>query len=136
MAIEERDWRWSLIEPGTNRFAGLGSRIEKGVDGQVDIELGYFLLPASWRKGYAGEASRRVIQFGFVQFGQASLIARIDPHNEASPAVARHRGMGHERAALRPDGVTRQIYRLWASGAAHLCESSSLPSPVRFGYGR
>jgi RimJ/RimL family protein N-acetyltransferase len=117
VAAEERDWWWSLIEGGTNRFVGLGSLSEKDVDGRVDIELGYFLMPAFWRKGYAGEASRRVIEFGFAQLGQRSLIAIIDPHNEASLAVARRLGMRYERAALRSDGVTRHIYRLWAPGA-------------------
>lgn len=92
-ATQERDGWWSLIERGTNRFVGLGSLSEKDVDGQVDIELGYFLLPAFWRKGYAGEAARRVSQFGFCQLGQPSLIAMIDPHNEASLAVAGRLGM-------------------------------------------
>lgn len=119
MATQERDWWWSLIELGANRFVGLGSLSEKDVDGQLDIELGYFLLPAFWRKGYAGEAARRVVRFGFAQLGQPSLIAMIDPHNEASLAVARRLGMRYERAALRSDGVTRHVYRLWAPGAAH-----------------
>ena len=119
MASEERDWWWSLIELGTNRFVGLGSLSEKDVDGHIDFELGYFLLPAFWRKGYAGEAARRVVRFGFSQLGQPSLIAIIDPHNEASLAVARRLAMRYERTALRSDGVTRHIYRLWAPGAAH-----------------
>jgi ribosomal-protein-alanine N-acetyltransferase len=116
MAAEERDWWWSIVELGTKRFVGLGSLSEKDVDGQVDLELGYFLLPAHWRKGYASEASRRVVQFGFSQLGRSSLIAIIDPHNAASLAVARRLGMSYERTALRPDGVARDVYRLWAPG--------------------
>ncbi len=115
-AAEERDWWWSIIEWRTGRFVGLGSLGEKDVDGQVDIELGYFLLPAYWKRGYATEAARRVIQFGFTQLGLSSLIALIDPHNEASLSVARRLGMSYERAALRPDGVVRHVYRLWVPG--------------------
>ncbi|WP_165958199.1 GNAT family N-acetyltransferase [Segetibacter sp. 3557_3] len=47
-------------------------------------ELGYMLMPEFWNKGLATEALQKIIGVGFNQFGFHSMIANINPGNEAS----------------------------------------------------
>ena len=82
------------------------------MDGQTETDLVYVFMPAFWGKGYATEAAGQIAAYAFGELGLESMIAIIDPRNGASAGVARKLGMRLEREALRPDGVTRQIYRL------------------------
>ena len=55
--------------------------------GWADIEVGYGVLPAHRRKGYAAEAAARVRDHGF-EIGIPRLVSYIQPTNLASIAVA------------------------------------------------
>lgn len=48
------------------------------------LDLGYALLPAFWRQGYAEEACRAVIELTKTKLQQAQLYAIVSPHNNAS----------------------------------------------------
>jgi len=109
---EEMEIWWSIIEQNSGELVGLNTIIEKDVEGQKAFDLGYFLLPTFWGQGYATEASRRVVAYAFGELELRSLIAIIDPGNQASQSVALKLGMRLEREVLRSDGVTRRIYRL------------------------
>lgn len=50
-------------------------------------EIGFFILPAHQRKGYAGEALRAIIPHLFAAYGIDKLIAETDPENAASLAL-------------------------------------------------
>lgn len=119
---EEAEWWWSIVERSSGEWVGLCSLVEKDVEGQTETDLGYFLLPAYWGRGYATEAAHLVAAFPFSELQLASVVAVIGPRNNASAAVARRLGMGLEREVPRSDGVTRQIYRLrradWAQASA------------------
>jgi ribosomal-protein-alanine N-acetyltransferase len=108
----EHEWWWSIIEQFSGKLVGLCSLIEKEVEGQTETELGYFLLPVYWGKGYATQAARRVVEYAFANLHLESLVAIIRPDNAASIGVARRLGMELEREVLRSDGVARQVYRL------------------------
>jgi len=51
-------------------------------------EVGYLLGRAWWGRGYATEAARAALDWGFATVGFDRLISLIDPDNEASIAVA------------------------------------------------
>jgi ribosomal-protein-alanine N-acetyltransferase len=108
----EHEWWWSIIERSSGKLVGLCSLVEKEIEGQTEIDLGYFLLPAYWGKGYASEAISQVVELAFSGLHLESLVAVIHPENTASIGVARRLGMQLERQVLRSDGVTRQVYRL------------------------
>jgi len=112
VALEEMELWWSIVEQRSGEFAGLNAILEKDIEGETVFDLGYFLLPSFWGKGYATEASRQVIQFAFGELALPSLVAIIDPKNKPSQSVAIKLGMKLEREVPRSEGVSRQISRL------------------------
>ena len=109
---QESEWWWSVVERLSGELVGLCCLIEKDIEGQIETDLGYFLLPSYWDHGYATEAARLVIDCAFSGLHLQSVIAVIDPANTASIAVAGKLGMHLDRPVLRSDGVTRHLYRI------------------------
>ena len=70
------------------------------LDGTDDIELGYYLGRAAWGQGYATEAARACLSFGFERAGLRRIVAVVRTENDASRNVLRKVGFRHER-----DGV-------------------------------
>ncbi|MFC4812275.1 GNAT family N-acetyltransferase [Paenibacillus sp. GCM10023250] len=69
-------------------------------------ELGYWLGSAYWGNGYATEAARRVIRFGFEELNLNRIWGAAMTRNPASSAVLRKSGMLHE-------GTMKQHIRKW-----------------------
>lgn len=61
-------------------------------------ELGYALASAHWGKGYASEAVRAVLDYGFRELGLNRVEADIDTRNAGSAAVL-------ERLGFRKEGT-------------------------------
>ncbi|RZU50687.1 RimJ/RimL family protein N-acetyltransferase [Krasilnikovia cinnamomea] len=59
-------------------------------------KLGYAIRADRWGKGYATDAARLMITFGFKQLGLHRISAAIGPDNAASIAVAERLGMQYE----------------------------------------
>lgn len=59
-------------------------------------EIGYVLNPDFWRKGYATEAVKRVINFGFHDLNLHRIEARYIVGNEVSRRVMEKCGMAFE----------------------------------------
>jgi ribosomal-protein-alanine N-acetyltransferase len=60
-------------------------------DGRV--EIGYRLRRDQWRKGYATEAARAWLDYGFSRVGLGQIVAMIEEANRASIRVAEKIGM-------------------------------------------
>lgn len=59
-------------------------------------ELGYWIGKAYWGQGYAAEAARALVGWGFGQYELHRIHASHFPRNPASGAVLRRIGMRHE----------------------------------------
>ncbi len=59
-------------------------------------ELGYIFNPRFYNQGYATEASRALVQYGFKEFGIHRVIAHCNPENIASWRVLEKIGMRRE----------------------------------------
>jgi [ribosomal protein S5]-alanine N-acetyltransferase len=59
-------------------------------------ELGYWLGVPYWGQGYATEAARAMIQYGFETLGLQRIYASYVPHNVASGRVLQKIGMRRE----------------------------------------
>ncbi|HKG93136.1 MAG TPA: GNAT family protein [Gemmatimonadaceae bacterium] len=69
-------------------------------------ELGYWVGAGMWGRGYATEAARAVVSFGFATLGLNRIQARHFLRNPASGRVLQKLGM-------RCEGMHRQAYRRW-----------------------
>ena len=59
-------------------------------------EIGYFLLPDFWGKGYATELSNCLLKFGFTELKLHKISARCDSNNYKSEGVMKKVGMTME----------------------------------------
>lgn len=59
-------------------------------------ELGYWIGAPYWNRGFATEAARAVLDFGFGELGLHRIQARYFPRNAASGRVLHKLGMVHE----------------------------------------
>lgn len=75
-------------------------------------EIGYWLGIEHWSNGYATEAARRIVAFGFEQLGLVRIQATCYPRNPASAKVMQKIGMAHEgllRGYSYKDGIQEDI---------------------------
>ena len=71
-------------------------------------ELGYWIGVPYWGNGYATEAARAIVRYGFDNFGLNRIFAAHFQGNEASGNVLRKIGMKHE-------GRARQAILKWGN---------------------
>jgi RimJ/RimL family protein N-acetyltransferase len=82
----------TLLSDG-RQIGGIGMRIEEQ---HRHAELGYWLGVDYWGQGYATEAGREMIRYGFEQLDLHRIFATHFAHNPASGNVLRKLGMRHE----------------------------------------
>ncbi|MEM7058822.1 MAG: GNAT family N-acetyltransferase [Pseudomonadota bacterium] len=82
MPVEADDTEWDLM--GTEAIP------------DREIEVGYILKRSAWGKGYATEACRRMLKFGFEHTPLNEIVACIDPENDVSRKVLLKSGLREE----------------------------------------
>jgi len=87
---------WRVGERSSGAFVGQCGLVAQVVDGNAEIELGYLLTREQWGHGYATEAARAALDWGFRVLRPERVISLIDPANLASQRVARRLGMSRE----------------------------------------
>lgn len=88
-----------------------------GVDAD-EHEIGWWLSPDHWGGGYAGEGAAAVAEDAFTRVGARCIIARIQPENTASIAVATTIGMEFQFNTVTAPGVLAAIYLIPAPSEA------------------
>ena len=95
---EERFGVWVMIERETATVVG-----DIGFLGRVDdegvVEVGYSVIPARRRRGYATEAARAVVDWALDQPGVEVVVAGCDPGNVASIRTLERIGFARAGAA-------------------------------------
>ncbi len=78
-----------------------------------DPDIGFALLPAYWRSGFASEAARAVVAHARDGLGLETLAAIVSPDNGASIALLEKLGLSFERGITMP-GEDKEIslYRM------------------------
>lgn len=97
MPVEEDDTDFSLVTPG---------KMPEG-----DVEIGYFLRRSAWGRGYATEASRRLLDFVFQETPLIEVVATINKENKASRNVLIKAGFV-DHGTMRSYGEDGPIYRI------------------------
>ena len=73
-------------------------------------KLGYAIRADRWGKGYASDATRHMVTFGFEELRLHRISAAIGPDNAASIAVVRKLGMQYE-GRIRDHVFTNDAWR-------------------------
>lgn len=76
---------WAVEDKATGRFLGQAglARLERS----SDVEVLYAFVRDAWGKGYAREAARAALGFGFETVGLPRIVAFVVPENTASARV-------------------------------------------------
>ncbi|ARV60548.1 GNAT family N-acetyltransferase [Nostocales cyanobacterium HT-58-2] len=97
---------WAIIEKQTGEIIGT-SLLKQLPDNESkstqDYEVGWHLKKAVWGKGYATEAGRGAIEYGFNMLNLPVIYAVVKPENHASIRVT-------QRLDMTPMGRTCKYY--------------------------
>jgi len=85
------------------QIGGIGLRVDQQ---HQHAELGYWLGVPYWGQGYATEAAREVLRYGFEDLRLHRIFASHFKHNPASGRILQKLGMHHE-------GCQREHLRKW-----------------------
>jgi len=89
---EQYGWgRYILLLKGSNIPAGFAGF--RRYDGSDRVFLSCRFLPDYWNKGYATEACKALLGYGFSEFSFPAIHAHIHPCNKASIRLAEKIGM-------------------------------------------
>ena len=106
-------WPWLLEEPNLNPRLRYNLVVEDtegfcgwaGIDRIEDVDsgqFGWYLRSDRWGRGYATEATRLLLDFGFSTLHRATMWATADPENLASVRVL-------EKSGLTNRGLTEPV---------------------------
>lgn len=91
---------WGVYLKESNELIGDCGLVKQIVDGETKVEVGYHIHKKHWSKGYATEAAKGCVEYGFLQLGQEQLISIIDPKNIPSIRVAEKNGFTKEKESF------------------------------------
>jgi ribosomal-protein-alanine N-acetyltransferase len=102
---EEPDKIWLAITLRSDgrQIGGIGLRVEQQ---HQNAEIGYWLGVEHWGKGYATEAAREMLRYGFEALNLNRIHASHFKHNSASGHILKKLGMRYE-------GCQREQLRKW-----------------------
>ena len=119
--LAARGWGWWAVEvTATGELAGMAGLdpVEEGLPFH-GVEAGWRLARHTWGRGYATEAARAVLAYGFETLSLSEILAIATAGNVRSHAVMRRLGMTHDPAedfddpAVPPGRLRRSVvYRL------------------------
>ena len=92
---------WAVIDKTSEVFLGHCGLVT--LQNGVEVELAYAFGTAFWGQGYASEAGRASLRFGFEIAGLEQIIALAVPDNRASQRVMQKIGMHYQ-------GMTDRYY--------------------------
>jgi RimJ/RimL family protein N-acetyltransferase len=80
-------------------------------DGDGEIEVGWHFHPDSWGQGFATEAARGALRWGYER-GVDEVLAVVRPENHRSVAVCRRLGMEHLGRTSRYYQTELELFRV------------------------
>jgi len=98
-----RLWLAATLRSDGRQIGGIGLRIDEQ---HQHAELGYWLGAPYWGQGYATEAAREMLRYGFEDLKLHRIFASHFKHNPASGRILVKLGMRHE-------GCQREHLRKW-----------------------
>lgn len=131
----ERFWLAVELRRTSRPIGDVGLTVEvlDGVERMGDV--GWFIERAHWGHGYASEAAKLLLDFGFEQLGLDRMRASCDARNTRSERVMQRCGMRFDREVTRPSRPGRRLHyqldRVQWSALSGLSPSSPDTAPGR-----
>jgi ribosomal-protein-alanine N-acetyltransferase len=98
--------RWAMIEKSTNNFIGWAGLklIKELTNNRIDYyDLGYRLNKSYWGKGFATEAAKATLKYGFNTLNLNEIYAITDSKNIASRNVIEKVGLKYKETFIYCD---------------------------------
>lgn len=102
----QMDWYAHLEASGSGHWWAICSQEDKtfmGASGLNNLqqihrktELGFWLLPAYWGRGFAHEAVSAILEYAFQTLGLHRVEAQVEPENEACKRLLTHLHFSYE----------------------------------------
>ncbi len=114
--VDDGHGLWAVVLKASGEVIGDCGLVKQEVEGGSEIEVGYHFRRDQWGQGYATEAARAAVEYGFRELRAARIIALVRPENVPSRRVAERLGMKVDRrvtwAGLPHDvfAVSREAY--------------------------
>lgn len=111
---------WALERKDTGAFVGFTGLCVPRFEAPFmpAVEIGWRLARDQWGQGFATEAARAALDYGFGPLGLAEIVAFVVPENRRSRRVMERLGMAHDPAGdfdhpLVPEGNPRRRHALY-----------------------
>jgi ribosomal-protein-alanine N-acetyltransferase len=101
---------WTVLLPDGEIIGQAGAQ-HTTVDGRREVELGWFIHPDHWNRGYATEMAREAVRVAFDVLELDNLVSFTVDRNAPSRAVMEKLGMTYERD-IDHAGLPHVLYRL------------------------
>ena len=86
---------WAVLDKGSGEL--LGHAGLQRLEDTGEVQVGYYLGRPAWGKGYATEAGKAALRYGFEVLGLEHIVAVARPENLASQHVLSKLGLHHLR---------------------------------------
>jgi len=93
--------RWAVIEKQSGEIIGSCGFAFRDME---EVEIGYLFAREVWGKGFATEAARACLKYGFDKIGFETIIGLTDLDHEKSQNVLRKIGFRERGVVRNPDG--------------------------------
>ena len=89
---------WAVEEASTGTFIGFAGLLHQTFEASFTpaFEIGYRLARRAWGQGYATEAAREAVRFGFEEAGLVEIVSMTAVENVRSRAVMDQLAMTHD----------------------------------------
>lgn len=101
---------WAVFAKDGGRYVGNAS-LRPRPEKRTEWEIGYYLKPEEWGKGFATEIAQRLVRYGFGELNFAEIFATVDTENGASRHVLEKAGLSLYRQEFDEQGVFC-VYRI------------------------
>ncbi|WP_372508770.1 GNAT family N-acetyltransferase [Pseudalkalibacillus decolorationis] len=94
---------WAVELKKDQTFVGQCGIVPQKVNGIIQMEIGYSFIREFWGNGFATEAAKSCLNYGFQTCQYPKMISLITPNNTPSIAVAQRIGMKKECQIIKWD---------------------------------
>jgi len=82
-----------LVRKQDKKLVGHAGLVPQTINGNEELEIGYWIAREYWGQGYATEAAEALKEYGSQKLGKERFVSLIQPENRASRKVAERIGM-------------------------------------------